>query len=111
MTVCAGAVVYAGARIGAGAIIGDHAQVRERRRVGGGSVVGRGSTVDFGARVGDRVRSRRCYVTGGSIVEDDVFLGPGVVTTNDNAMGRHRPRRAAEGARCSAARAGSVAAW
>jgi acetyltransferase-like isoleucine patch superfamily enzyme len=32
-------------------------------------------------------------VHGGSIVEDDVFLGPGVVTTNDDAMGRH-PRGA-----------------
>ena len=31
------------------------------------------------------------YVTGGSVVEDDVFLGPGVQTTNDNTMGRHAP--------------------
>jgi acetyltransferase-like isoleucine patch superfamily enzyme len=31
------------------------------------------------------------YLTGGSIVEDDVFLGPGVLTTNDNTMGRHDP--------------------
>jgi len=23
------------------------------------------------------------------VVEDDVFIGPGVVTTNDHAMGRH----------------------
>jgi acetyltransferase-like isoleucine patch superfamily enzyme len=29
-------------------------------------------------------------VTGGSVVEDDVFIGPGVVTTNDDTMGRHR---------------------
>ena len=29
------------------------------------------------------------YVTGGSVVEDDVFLGPGVTTTNDHTMGRH----------------------
>jgi acetyltransferase-like isoleucine patch superfamily enzyme len=28
-------------------------------------------------------------VTGNAVVEDDVFLGPGVVTTNDHAMGRH----------------------
>ena len=28
-------------------------------------------------------------MTGGSVVEDDVFLGPGVVTTNDDTMGRH----------------------
>jgi acetyltransferase-like isoleucine patch superfamily enzyme len=25
------------------------------------------------------------------LVEDDVFIGPGVVTTNDHAMGRHAP--------------------
>jgi UDP-2-acetamido-3-amino-2,3-dideoxy-glucuronate N-acetyltransferase len=89
-TVCCGAVVYAGARIGAGAIIGDQTQVRERSVVGPRSVVGRGSTVDFGARVGARVLIQTgVYVTGGSIVEDDVFLGPGVVTTNDHTMGRH----------------------
>jgi UDP-3-O-[3-hydroxymyristoyl] glucosamine N-acyltransferase len=89
-TVCCGAVVYAGAHIGARAIIGDQAQVRERARIGPGSVVGRASSVDFEARVGSRVLIQTgVYVTGGSVVEDDVFLGPGVVTTNDNTMGRH----------------------
>ena len=29
------------------------------------------------------------YVTEGSLVEDEVFLGRGVMTTNDNAIGRH----------------------
>ena len=29
------------------------------------------------------------YVTGGTVVEHDVFLGPGVITTNDDSMGRH----------------------
>jgi acetyltransferase-like isoleucine patch superfamily enzyme len=28
-------------------------------------------------------------VTAFSVVEDDVFLGPGVTTTNDDTMGRH----------------------
>ncbi len=56
----------------------------------GGSVVGRGSSVDFGAQVGDRVLIQTgVYVTAGSVVEDDVFLGPGVLTTNDDTMGRH----------------------
>jgi UDP-3-O-[3-hydroxymyristoyl] glucosamine N-acyltransferase len=90
VTVCCGAVVYAGAHIGAGTIIGDQAQVRERSTVGAESVVGRGSSVDFGAKVGSRVLIQTgVYVTGGSIVEDDVFLGPGVLTTNDHTMGRH----------------------
>ena len=31
------------------------------------------------------------YVTAGAVVEDDVFLGPGVLTTNDDTMGRHPP--------------------
>lgn len=88
--ICAGAVVYAGAMIGRGAIVGDQAQVRERASVGERSVVGRASCVDFAARVGARVLIQTgVYVTAGSIVEDDVFLGPGVVTTNDNAMARH----------------------
>jgi acetyltransferase-like isoleucine patch superfamily enzyme len=90
VTVCCGAVVYAGARIGAGAIIGDQAQVRERAFVGARSVVGRGSSVDFDAFVGERVLIQTgVYVTGGMVIEDDAFLGPGVQTTNDNTMGRH----------------------
>ena len=91
VSVCCGAVVYAGADIADGAIIGDHAQVRERVSIGEETVVGRGSTVDFGAAVGSHVLIQtNVYVTGESIVEDEVFLGPGVLTTNDDTMGRHR---------------------
>jgi acetyltransferase-like isoleucine patch superfamily enzyme len=98
VTVCCGAVVYVGARIGAGAIIGDQAQIRERAVIGKGSVVGRASCVDFEATVGDRVLIQTgVYVTGGSVVEDDVFLGPGVQTTNDNTMGRHAPGESLRG--------------
>lgn len=90
VTVCCGAVVYAGSRIEENAIIGDQTQVRERARVGRGSVVGRGSCVDFDADIGAKVLIQTgVYVTGGTFVEDEVFLGPGVFTTNDNAMGRH----------------------
>jgi UDP-3-O-[3-hydroxymyristoyl] glucosamine N-acyltransferase len=90
VTICCGAVVYAGARLGNGVIVGDQAQVRERAVVGERSVIGRASCVDFEATVGDRVLIQTAvYVTGGSVVEDDVFIGPGVITTNDNAMGRH----------------------
>ena len=99
VTICCGAVVYAGAMVEDGAIIGDQAQVRERSRVGTGSVVGRASSVDFDVVVGSRVLIQTgVYVTGGSVVEDDVFIGPGVVTTNDHAMGRHRRGEALLGA-------------
>jgi len=89
-TICCGAIVYTGARLGADVIIGDHAQVRERAVVGERTVLGRGSTIDFDAQVGARVSIQTLvYVTGGTVVEDDVFIGPGVITTNDDAMGRH----------------------
>jgi acetyltransferase-like isoleucine patch superfamily enzyme len=90
VTVCCGAVVYAGSYIATGVIIGDQSQIRERSRIGPGSVVGRASSIDFDTEVGARVLIQTgVYVTGGAIVEDDVFLGPGVVTTNDDTMGRH----------------------
>jgi acetyltransferase-like isoleucine patch superfamily enzyme len=90
--------VYAGARVGAGAILGDQCQVRERAVVGAGSVVGRGSCVDFDARVGAGVLIQTgVYVTAGSVVEDDVFLGPGVQMANDHTMGRHPPGTALTG--------------
>jgi len=98
VTVCAGAVVYAGATLAAGVIVGDRAQVRERAAIGPRSVVGGGSSVDFDATVGARVLIQTgVYVTAGSIVEDDVFIGPGVVTSNDDTMGRHPPGQALEG--------------
>ena len=99
VTICAGAVVYAGAHIGASAIVGDQSQVRERAVLGERSVLGRGSTLDFDTRVGARVSIQTLvYVTAGTIVEDDVFIGPGVVMTNDNTMGRHPPGEPLQGA-------------
>jgi acetyltransferase-like isoleucine patch superfamily enzyme len=88
--VCCGAIVFAGARVGEGAIVGDQAYIRERATVGAGSVVGRGTAVDNDVAIGDRVRIQTdVYLTANSIVEDDVFVGPGVLTTNDSTMARH----------------------
>jgi acetyltransferase-like isoleucine patch superfamily enzyme len=90
--VCAGAVVSAGVEIGERVILGDQTQVRERTTIGAGTVIGRGSAVEFGVRIGARVLVQtNVYVTAGAIVEDDVFLAPGVTTTNDDTMGRHPP--------------------
>jgi acetyltransferase-like isoleucine patch superfamily enzyme len=90
--VCANAVVFAGARIGAGAIVGDQAHVRERASVGAESVIGRGSAVGQDTTIGARVRIQtNGWITGFCLVEDDVFVGPGVVTTNDDAMARGEP--------------------
>jgi UDP-2-acetamido-3-amino-2,3-dideoxy-glucuronate N-acetyltransferase len=90
VTVCAGAVVFAGATVGDEAILGDQSFVRERSHVGAGSVIGRGSVVDNDVRVGARVKVQTgVYLTGYTVVEDDVFVGPGATTTNDDTMARH----------------------
>ena len=88
--VCCGAIVFAGARLGTGAIVGDQAYVRERTVIGPGSVIGRGSAVDNDVRIAARVRVQTdVYLTANTVVEDDVFVGPGVLTTNDSTMARH----------------------
>ena len=99
VSVGAAAVVFAGARIADGAILGDQCFVRERSSVGEGSVIGRGSVVDNDVVVGARVRLQsNVYLTAFTTVEDDVFVGPGVVTTNDDTMARHAPGEPLRGA-------------
>lgn len=84
-----GAVIFAGAALGAETIAGDQCHVRERSAIGAGSVIGRGSAIDNDVTVGKGVRIQsNCYITGHTVVEDDVFVGPGVTTTNDNTMAR-----------------------
>ncbi len=88
--VLCGAIVFAGAVLEPGAIAGDQSQIRESSLIGTDSVIGRGSAVDNDVRIGARVRIQtNCYLTAHSVVEDDVFVGPGVVTTNDDTMARH----------------------
>ncbi|HEY2216242.1 MAG TPA: DapH/DapD/GlmU-related protein [Solirubrobacteraceae bacterium] len=99
VTVCSSAIVLAGASIGAGALLGDQSFVRERCSVGASSVIGRGSAVDNDVSVGERVRIQtNVYLTSFSVVEDDVFVGPGATTTNDDTMARHSKQQPLRGA-------------
>jgi acetyltransferase-like isoleucine patch superfamily enzyme len=97
--ICCRAIVFAGATLAAGVIVGDQAYVRERAAIGEGSVIGRGTAVDNDVLIGARVRVQTdVYLTANSVIEDDVFVGPGVCTTNDDTMGRHDAAYALRGA-------------
>ena len=99
VTVCAGAIVFAGAHVSDEAILGDQSFVRERSQIGTGSVIGRGSVVDNDVTVGARVKVQtNVYLTAFTTIEDDVFVGPGATTTNDNTMNRHGPETPLQGA-------------
>jgi UDP-2-acetamido-3-amino-2,3-dideoxy-glucuronate N-acetyltransferase len=92
------AVIHAGVEIGAGARVGDHAQIRDDAVIGPGATIGSLSSVDPGVRVGARSSVQaRCYLSAGTIVEEDVFIGPGVTFANDNTMSRHGPELELEG--------------
>jgi UDP-2-acetamido-3-amino-2,3-dideoxy-glucuronate N-acetyltransferase len=92
--VSTGAVVFAGSKIGARTIVGDQACVRERVVVGDDVVIGRGSLVENDTTIGELTRIQaHAYITAYSTLEDNVFIAPCVVTTNDNFMGRTEKRK------------------
>jgi acetyltransferase-like isoleucine patch superfamily enzyme len=94
--ILAGAIVFAGTRLGEGTIVGDQACVRERCDLAEEVVVGRGAFVENDVVVGARTKIQaNAYVTAYSLLEEDVFMAPCVVTTNDNYMGRTERRHQA----------------
>jgi acetyltransferase-like isoleucine patch superfamily enzyme len=62
-------IVHAGAVIGSGCTIGSHCNICD-------------------CVIGDRVSLQTaCHITRGVAIEDDVFVGPGVITLNDKLTG------------------------
>jgi acetyltransferase-like isoleucine patch superfamily enzyme len=90
VTICSGTVVFAGAVIEDRVVLGDQCFIRERATIGADATVGRGSVVEPDVSIGARSRVQtNVYLTRATILEEDVFVGPGVVTTNDDTMARH----------------------
>ena len=78
------ATVEDGAVLGPGTQVWHQAQVRRNARVGGDCVLGKGVFVDVDVTIGDRCKLQNYVnVFHGSVVEDEVFLGPLAVLTND----------------------------
>src|SRR5664280_2864802 len=75
-----GTVVYAGSMIGDYFATGHNVVVREENIIGDRVSVWGGSTIDYGCKIGSRVKIHTgVYIAQFSILEDDVFLAPGVV--------------------------------
>jgi hypothetical protein len=89
----AGAAIYRGAILGPRVLVADQATVRERTRIGEGSIVGRGVVVENACTVGRFCKlETEAYITAFSVLEDRVFVAPGVLTSNDNFLGRTKER-------------------
>lgn len=88
-----GVIVYRGAVIDAKVLMADLCTVRENVSVGRGTIVGRGVTVENFCSVGRYCKlESECYICAYSTLEDRVFIAPGVVTSNDNFVGRTQER-------------------
>jgi len=77
-------VIYAGSRIGAHLETGHGVVIREENRIGDEFSIWNHSTVDYGCVIGSRVRVHTgVYIAQFTVIEDDVFLAPGVMIAND----------------------------
>jgi acetyltransferase-like isoleucine patch superfamily enzyme len=79
-----GSVIYAGSTIGAGLETGHNVVIREENRIGEHFSIWNNSVVDYGCTIGERVKIHcNIYVAQFTVLEDDVFLAPGVTIAND----------------------------
>jgi UDP-2-acetamido-3-amino-2,3-dideoxy-glucuronate N-acetyltransferase len=87
------AIIYRGSRIDDRVLVADLATIRENTRIGAETIIGRGTAVENHCTIGKRCKlETNAYITAYSCLEDDVFVAPGVVTSNDNFAGRSRER-------------------
>lgn len=88
-----GVVIYAGCTLGRRVLVADLATVREQVRIGDYTIVGRGAAVENRCTIGRYCKlETNAYVTAYSELEDRVFVAPGVLTSNDNYIGRTEER-------------------
>lgn len=76
-------VIYAGSRLGQNVQTGHHVLIREDNQIGDEVSIGSSSTLEFGNRIGHRVRIHSGCFLERVTLEDDVFIGPNVVFTDD----------------------------
>ena len=78
--------VSPGATLGPGTQVWNWSQIREGAVVGADTVVGQQTYIGVNARVGDRCRiMSKAIIDTGVEIGNDVFVGPSVIFTNDNA--------------------------
>jgi len=75
--------IYAGTVLGDNVQTGQSVSIREDNEIGDGASIGTGAVLEFGNRVGARSRIHSGCFLEMTIIEEDVFVGPRVVFTDD----------------------------
>lgn len=80
----ANTIIYCNVRIGDGLETGHNVVIREENVIGNHFHIWNNSTVDYGCTIGNDVRIHcNVYIAQHTVIEDDVFLAPGVIVAND----------------------------
>lgn len=88
-----GTIIYCGCKIGRETLIADLSTVRENVNIGNKTIIGRGVCIENFCNVGNLCKiETNAYITAYSEIEDNVFIAPGVVTSNDNYASRTKER-------------------
>ena len=79
-----GTVIYGGSTIGARLQTGHNVVIREQNTLGDDVQIWNNTTIDYGCTIGNHVKIHtNCYIAQYTVMEDDVFLAPGVTIAND----------------------------
>ncbi len=79
-----GSVLYAGSTIGAHLETGHNVVVREENTIGERFSIWNNSVIDYGCTIGNNVKVHcNIYIAQFTVIEDDVFMAPGVTIAND----------------------------
>ena len=79
-----GTVIYAGSEIGDFLETGHNVVIREENFIGEHFSIWNNSVIDYGCRIGCNVKIHcNVYVAQFTVIEDDVFIAPGVKIAND----------------------------
>lgn len=82
-----GSIIYSGVTIGNDFKTGHNILIRENTEIGNNVLVGTYSVIDGNCKLGNNISIQTsAYITAYTTIEDDVFIGPCVVTTNDKYM-------------------------
>lgn len=79
-----GSVIYQGVKIGNNFETGHNVVIREENQIGDGVSIWTNTVVDYGCVLGSRVKIHcNGYVAQYTVIEEDVFVAPGVIFAND----------------------------
>lgn len=80
----AGTIIYLGSQIGNNFETGHNVIIREENTIGDNVKIWSNCVIDYSCRIGNNVKIHcNCYIAQLAVIEDDVFIAPGVIVANE----------------------------